>query len=455
MNTPRFEKTGIADGRIFIGNRCVAEIAAMQLCSLRLAPGGTSILARDVPLPLYWRQYAHHEDPRRNAGSLARVDQIGANEGGLVLGCEGTNSEGEIISRFTLGFSGDRDSGRYSAEIHALLDVAPGKSWKVTHNPSHGELEFCNFWPEGTFRATGGKKSYSVCFVQRKGTVTLIPHTHIESSDKHNIPMHRGDRFGWLLEDENPVIEVLTEGETSAGLCAYMWDAHFGYRVCPVPGSILLEAGTRREARVRISLMGREEAAAIMAAGRAAVPPEDAVTPIYTEGINTFRETLLSFPGREDAVWPWGFEVTKGDPVNTTGVLDSARGYDDARSLRIRSQGPGGGRWLATTLGPAFGGAPFLDGRRYHLSAVASSQSLDGVTRAGLRLHREGKPGLMDPQSYELYWTHRGISGNAHWTGLELITPVISPPPDRMHILLDQDGEGTSWFDNVHLKIYE
>ena len=456
MTRVRFEKTGEADGNIFFAGERVAEIAAMCLCNLRLGPGGRILIGRDVPLPLYWRQYAHHDDPRRNGGSRARVQEFEGEGGKLILVCEGTNAGGEITSRFTVGFSDDPPSGGYAVHIDALIEVAPGKRWGVTHNPSHGELEFCNLWPEGTFTPrTNRRKSFTQCFVQRGGNVTLIPHTHLESSDKHNIRMQRGDRFGWVLEEENPVVELLSADEASAGLCAYMWDAHFGYRICRGPGPVILEGGSRHGASLRITRIGREEGAAIVARGARADIREAAVTPVYTDGLNTFRETLLSLPGREQTAWPWEFEVTRGDAARTRGTVDRTTGYDDTCSLRIDSEGPGGGRWMATTLGPAFGGAPFADGKRYRLSAVAGCTSLKGAARAGLRLHREGAEGIYDPGTYELYWTGTVISGDTRWTALELITPRISPPPDRMHLLLDHEGEGTSWFDNVHCEVYD
>ena len=58
MTTPRFEKTGGGDGKVFIGGECIAEIAAMSLANLRLGPGGGTIIGCDVTLPLFWRQYA-------------------------------------------------------------------------------------------------------------------------------------------------------------------------------------------------------------------------------------------------------------------------------------------------------------------------------------------------------------------------------------------------------------
>ena len=439
-----------------MGGECAAEITAMCLCNLRLGPGGGVLIGGDVPLPLFWRQYAHHEDPRRNAGANARVTQVAANPGELRLKCEGTNAGGEIISEFTVMFSEDPPAAGYIVEIHGTLLVAPGKKWEVTHNPGHGELEFCNIWPVGTFSPRAGeRKRYTHCFIQRNESVTLIPHTHLESPDKRNILMHRGDRLGWLLEDENPVVELLSDSEASAGLCAYMWDAHLGYRAAQSPGGTMLGAGSRHSASIRISRIGRDEGAALMARG---VQPPDtgtAGTPVYVEGVNTFRETLLSRPGEEHALWPWTFEVKAGEYPLTRGTADRSRGYDDTVSLRISSGRPGRGRWSATTLGPAFGGPPFGNGKRYRLSAFASSASLKGTARAGLRIHREGAPGLGDPEVYELFWSGNGVSGDSPWTLLEVITPPISPPPDRVHILLDLEGEGIAWFDNVLFEIHD
>jgi len=455
MTILRFEKTGEADGRVYVDEVCVAEIRRMSLANLRLSRTGAVVIGEDVPLPLFWRQYAHHEDPRRNGGSNARISEIPAGEGGaLRLQCEGTNDGGEISSAVTADFSLD-PTGGIVVVLHAVLVVRPGKTWAVTYNPSHGELEFCNVWPEGVFTTRSGrKKSYAHCFVERPAGVTLIPHTHIGSSDKQNIRMEQGDRFGWLLEEENPVVELLSDRESSAGLCAYMWDAHFGYRACHAPGTTTLPAGSRHEASVRISRISRAEGEALMSRGVRDIPEDALTAPLYIEGVNTFRDTLLTLPESAQDAWPWDFEATTGDREGSSGELDWSHGYDDTRSLRISCGKGCAGRWIASTLGPAFGGPPFPDGKMYRLSAFVSSLSLEGTARLGVRIHRKGTRGLGDTHSYDLYLSENKISGTTAWTPLEIITPQISPPPDRVHLLLEQAGEGTSWFDNVLFETY-
>jgi len=448
---PRFEQTGRADGKIWIGNECAAEIAGMRMGNVRLGPKGEPVIGADVPLPLYWQQYAHHEDPARNAASGALVTPLDGGPDELLIRCEGTNRPGEIASVWTLRFRGAPDSAAYLIDIHAALEVLPGKRWHVTHNPAHGELDFCSLWPFRTFPPPGrGRKRYTCCFADRGGAVTLIPHNHLESSDKRDILLGRGDRFGWLLEEENPVVEILSGEEASAGLCAYMWDAHIGYRATRGGEDTTLRAGARREASIRITRLGRREGEALMARGRPARAPERVITPVYVHGLNTFRETLDSFPEREQRAWPWAFERGPGETAE--GDVDRRRGFDDAASLRIRNARPSTGCWTFTALGSAFGDPPFVAGRRYRLTVMASTSALAGRARAGLRLHREGAPGLGDTAAYEHFWSQDALSGDTPWQRLDVVTPPISPPPDRLHILLAQEGRGTSWFDNLLLE---
>jgi hypothetical protein len=104
---------------------------------------------------------------------------------------------------------------------------------------------------------------------------------------------------------------------------------------------------------------------------------------------------------------------------------------------------------MATTLGPAFGGATFRGGKRYRLSARVRTLTLSGESRIALRIHRCGQPDLHHPERYETYISPVAVSGTAEWRELTLVTQAIVPEPDRVHILLVHEGQGTSWFDNV------
>jgi hypothetical protein len=49
---------------------------------------------------------------------------------------------------------------------------------------------------------------------------------------KNNIKFINGDRFFWAIENVNSVIEILSDPNVCAGVCAYIWDRNYGYRIC-------------------------------------------------------------------------------------------------------------------------------------------------------------------------------------------------------------------------------
>jgi hypothetical protein len=100
-------------------------------------------------------------------------------------------------------------------------------------------------------------------------------------------------------------------------------------------------------------------------------------------------------------------------------------------------------------LGPAFGEAPFERGRRYRLTGFVKLRDLTGTARIGIRLHRTGTSDVFDLASYETYYSVDTVTGTTDWKEIEVTTPVIDPPPDRMHLLLEMNGAGTCWFDDV------
>ena len=69
-----------------------------------------------------------------------------------------------------------------------------------------------------------------------------------------------------------------------------------------------------------------------------------------------------------------------------------------------------------------------------------------------IRLHRENRGSVFDIDNYEVFTSMHSLQGASEWSKLEVITPLISPAPDRLHILLIQEGKGTTWFDNVLLE---
>jgi hypothetical protein len=449
----RVEPTGPADCRVWNGTELVAEIRSLRLVLFRMRKGAEPMIGPVVPLPLYWQQYADHEHPERNMSSHAEIVAGEAEDGRAEVLCRGATASRAAVSEFRLAFTVAGD-GAYELLVTAELTVAASEGWPVTPNPHHGELEFCNLWPVGTFVPENpGSKRYTMCAVRRGNEVVLLRHHHLESSDKHNIVMCAGDQAAWLVEDENPVVRIESAGKVHAGLCAYMWDMHFAYRVCAGQDPVVLPRGFRAEARYKVCSIQRSEAERWMhSASILKASGLDAV-PVYVRGVHTFKETFATVSPNRTDIWPWTFEVLAGKLGEVDGHLDTETGFDDTASLRI-SAGPGGkGRWVATTLGPAFGEPAFAERKRYRLSARVRSQV--GCASIALAVHRIDAPGLYDVRSYEEFTEMAPPSLHGAWAACVVETPAIAPAPDRIHIRLIHEGEGTSWFDNVLIEEFD
>ncbi|MCG3157667.1 MAG: hypothetical protein DKINENOH_04303 [bacterium] len=445
----QFHQTGAASGVILDRGVQIAEIRDLQLCTVRFQNDGPLIIGEDVATPLFWWQYADHQNPERHCGYNGKLRLLQEEPERVTFVCEGTNASGSALSRYEIEVTYSAKHRSYVFRIAAQLTIPSGKHYLVTPNPSHGELEFCNFWPEGVFSNLAGKpKRYQACYVQNENGTLRIPHHHLETSDKHNIVMKKGTRFCWLLEDTNPVVEIISENEVCAGLCAYMWDAHFGYRICDDLQNKLLTANRTFSATFLLYAIDRQAATALTASAREVVTPEINQIPIYVPGVNTFAHTLLDFREQQAELWPWSHEC-EGAEHHAEFVLDRERGIDDSCSLRIRNTEPGNSQWVATTLGPAFGQPAFREGARLRLTAYVRTEDLQNQTGIAIRLHRPGQGDLFKVSGYEVFPSQQTLRGTSGWQRLQVTTPPLSPAPDRVHLLLRQSGAGTSWFDNV------
>jgi len=136
-------------------------------------------------------------------------------------------------------------------------------------------------------------------------------------------------------------------------------------------------------------------------------------------------------------------------------ILDKSVGHSDSRSLKIESEQPCTARWAYTALGEPFFQKPFSEGKRYRLIAYLKTKRVQGKgATIGIRLHRENRENresVFDWKEYEHYYGNR-LTGSNDWKQLEVITPPIHPKPNRVHLLLEQSGQGESWFDDVEFE---
>jgi hypothetical protein len=465
---PRFswQPRGEFSGIIFDRGHKVVEFSDGRLRNGILKPGGQRIIEDEIGLRMFWMQYADHQKPGRSADIVKRIETDQTDPERFFLCVVSTNADQSIESRFDLTISCREDLHSYYYCFKALFTVQPGKSWAVTHNPLNGELEYCNFYPDGVFRQN---KLWQVCcYEAENGQVLRVPHHHLPTSEKIFKPFKKSGRLFYLLGDENPVVELL--GNTSAttaagllytmpGLCAYMFDVHLAYRVSNSEESVLLTEGETYSAEFALYEVDRVEGEKTLNQSVYAQPPEVNELPIFTEGVNTFSKTVDDVAGDLLAIWSWSMEYGDGwdSPLREhleriQYRLDRSTGYADSHSLMIKTRDECVARWSYTALGEPFFQKPFSEGKRHRLTAYVRTENVQGSgATIGIRLHRqdeENPESVFDSRKYERYYARRLTEMN-DWTRLEITTPRIHPKPDRVHLLLEQSGEGTTWFDDV------
>lgn len=444
------EQTGRAAAVLHDRDETIAEIRNLKFCNIRLQPHGKIIIGQSVPMPLFWWQYANHQHPERNTGSNGRLSIIKQDKDEIIFRCESQNHSSSAISQYDVSLKFSSASQSYVFSIAAKLIIPEGKAWLITPNPNHGEIEFCNFWPQNVFSIDPKiKKLYQACYVKKRNRAFKIPHHHLETSEKNNIQLEKGDQFFWGIEATNPVIEILSDRTVSAGVCAYMWDTHFGFRICDQSRDVSLIGKQEFQAKFKLYSIDKKSAAARIKATQEPPVSDILDMPIYHAGLNTFSKSLLDFPERFDKIWQWTFQ-TSGIG---TGSLDRQHGYSDQFSLKIENHQSAESAWLATSIGSAYGGPPIPDGTRLKLSAMVKTDNVDGKAFIAIRFFTPGMGDIFDLSDYQVIASESYLCGTQDWTKIEALTPPISPAPERVHLLLRLKGSGKAWFDDVSLEI--
>lgn len=440
-------------GDVLLAGKAIAEIRNLWLKNVKLRLDGPSILGDQSGLPLYWRQYAGHQDPEKSARYRGRIDIMEQSEARLRLQVRSSTRSGDLCSHYSITFRQRNPGGSVEIRIRAQLMIPHGRTWRVTPNPDHGEVTFCTLWPAGVFRPDGSRpKRFQCCLLKRKSGPTLrIPHHHLESGDKHNLHMSPGDRFYWGVESHNPMFELLSGQNVEAGLCAYMWDAHFGLRLGLAGQSVDLLGPFRRSVSFRLRSSPRAVVANLLGSSRSLPLGSLGDTPVYHGGLHRFDQTFGDSRPVNPAAWPWQTCIVAGDPGANSFGRDKTFGHNDCCSLRIFHRQPAHGQWKATTLGPAFGETPFSSGVRLKLAARIRTRDVKGFVWISIRLHRPDGTSVYELSNYDSFESRRLRRAEAAWRKLELITPPMDPPPDRVHLLLQFEGRGTVWFDDVEL----
>ncbi len=305
------------------------------------------------------------------------------------------------------------------------------------------KVEYLDIWVEGVFwpgRDGHDRELYEhFLFAEPDGTLRSAPKLHVFPSLRKTAyrtlarALSTGGFIGFVDSVESGFLirieELSAPGEV--GICWWTWDPHLTMRVPHDANSLVYE--------VAIEQFPRAEGQALLARAKTIPFRDDPQyqVPVFTRDmVNTFGK-LLDHPDE----WAW-------EPQSRRCSIDERVGYDDSRSVTIRSEGLGRTAWYARALGVDYFDHRPLEGG-YRVRAVVKTRDVAGGARLGVLCYNGPETWLYEePEAVSAF--SQGVHGTNDWTSAEVRFDATGY--SRFKIVLEQDGRGQSWFDNVSLS---
>ncbi len=287
------------------------------------------------------------------------------------------------------------------------------------------------------------EKKYTHLLAERgDGTVWQMPLNHMAT----DIPAPQCFKRNGLLvlgydAGNNPAFEFVddTAGRTSIGVCNWGYDVHFSahYSRDELYGPICPHFRIRLCPDEKVKQMQRD------------AEPIPAVTyeefeelPLYERSTSFARGLRLNQPtsGNTDP-WPW---LPKGDGTEWC----KNQGRSDRFSLKICKSTSGPSEWLMDRESEGAWTERWTPSRGFRVTVYVKTENVQG--RGAFLAVRWGIPNY--PERYPYICSDK-LAGSHDWTqvSVEIHGP---PPPDisTIHLILRQDGSGSTWFDDLELR---
>jgi hypothetical protein len=383
---------------------------------------------------------------------LVDIDITGQNTDRLVVTFITEDTKKTAVSKRILTLTYDNERETYIYDVRVSLTF---KSPELFNN-NPPSTEYVDPWfvgcpgPAVEFPGMWEKRYQRFVYEADNGAVNAIPINHYTTSHKGGIRLKRDGMFLTAFEhDGNPAIQMVgdTAGKSRIGICWWGYDFHlsrsispdelFGpirshYRLFQCPETqvkALLEKSTTPPLRDD-EWAGREE------------------YPIY-ERVSSFDKGLRLDGFYEGPVdpFPWRFTGNGAE-------WDRSFGRIDTYSLKIENQDGGLTRWHTFQGdGEGYFTEPWTPCKGYKVSCYVKTENVSGRgSTIAVQYHV--------PNSKQVFpvVTARKITGTKDWTQLEIeVGPPDSSPPEIgcLMILLQQDGSGTTWFDDLDVQFLQ
>lgn len=347
----------------------------------------------------------------------------------------------------TLTLTYDNTLGSY---VYDFKDRALVNSPETLDTGDGAHFEFCDPWlancpaPSRKFPGMWKGRYTKFAYESSDGRIVAIPHNHFPSSQKFGTLKKDGVFTAVYEPDGNPAIQLLddTASKTHISICHWGYDIHLEYTAAP--GEIYKPITTHFR-----FFKCPDEKARVM--DKTAETPSIRSTefeglkemPMY-ERVSSFEKAVsIEKPheGELDA-WFWVPQDEKG------AVWDRSFGRTGTSSLKLEKSTPGIATWYSMCEGQGYFTEPWTACKGYEISCWAKIKDVDGPGASiGVSYH---VPNI--PPKWPLTRSER-ISGTKDWT--RLIVRMGLPPKDTsgMSIHLQQAGKGTTWFDDLEVKI--
>jgi len=408
-----------------------------MLRHVRLSPDGPPLVEC---IQLYWVLVS---------GKLAtdRVVSINVKGSGtdrLTVVFHTRDRNGVADSKRILTLAYDPSTGRYVYDFEATLTLNSPEFF----NGGAKSLEFVDPWftgcpgPAVEFPGMWDRRYTRFVYESKDGVISL-PINHYTTSHKGGIALARDGMFVLAHEpDGNPAIQFVgdTADKSGISICWWGYDIHCGRTIAPE------EMDRPVTVRFRITDCPAEKAERMVREGK--VPPMNpggwklaGEYPVYERKSSFAKGLALDdvFEGKTDP-FPWTVE---GDGAS----WDRTAGRSDSASLKISRTGRGLTRWQTFQGdGEGYFAEPWSWCRGYRASCWVKTEAVTGCgSTLALQYHLPNSP-----QEFPVYNAKR-LTGTNGWTRLEL---EVGTPPENagaLMIMLQQDGAGTTWFDDLEV----
>lgn len=406
------------------------------LRKVRLAPDGPPLV--DC-VQLYWVLVSGKLATDR----LVKIDVAGNGTERLTVTFHTRDRNGVADSKRVLTLTYDAATGSYVYDFQA---------WLTINGPDFFggpvSLEFVDPWftgcPGPAVEFPGmWQKRYSRFVFESPDGVKSLPINHFTTSHKGGIKLRRDGMFVLAHEpDGNPAIQFMGETADKSGIsiCWWGYDIHCGRSITPD------EMDKPVLASFRITACPSDKAARMVKDG--AVPTMNAggwtlgnEYPVYERKSGFSKGLALDgVPAGPVDPFPW---TIAGDGAS----WDKAGGRTDPSCLKISKTKPGLTRWQTFQGdGEGYFAEPWSWLTGYKVSCWVKTDSVAGCgSTIAIQYH------IPNTSQQFPVANARRLAGTNGWTKLEV---EVGPPPQdtgALMIMLQQDGSGTTWFDDLEV----